>query len=660
MLLPRAFLVVLPASALQDDRRTAPAILAPAGWALVIGVHRVDGRSHGTASQVEDERVGYLHHLGVRHPVDTTLFIHAVRTAADVMDAALRSGQRRVISFRGQNLPMRADRPGSAAIVAGRLGTAGAVAPLDAIVVDTLGLANPLGARISRTLPGQTGHEWGRPGSALVLGAPVAWHAMLRRMARAGTLAMFALPLGAMFCGDSAPPCVPTATAAQLGAAPCDAAPCVDLFVVAHEDDDLLFMNPEILGSIRRGDRVVALYITAGELGQRGIDQYWIDRERGSLDAYAFMAGAATLDAYTPPPAVPGGWRATTITLGGIVATDYELDTAPISLVFLHLGDFQEQCLWDQTTGCSSDNPGGGTLPYLAITKRCAGDGISPACATPTTLPVQHVTRDALVAALAAAISHFDVDSIDALDDTHLHFDVLGGATRAGWTEYPDHYYSALFATAAVATAQPGSPRMLALGLHRGYTISRAPVNLAPGAACLKGSAFARYAMFDDKIVRHPTPAGFPGCLDCDVAGEYRLEDPASWQRRMYATRTLGSTSGALAVAGVCLGARGDVVTRVPCAGAPTWSTTGRNQLALGDRCLTAASGAVALAPCDATRADQVMLVFDDSQIRPDDAGCLTWTGGQLTDAPCTADVGADGHVTDRAPASQAFALGAP
>ena len=461
-------------------------------------------------------------------------------------------------------------------------------------------------------------------------------------------------------CGDNAPFCDPAATPAQLHAAPCDAAPCADLFVVAHEDDDLLFMNPEILGSIRRGDRVVVLYTTAGELGERGNDQYWIDRERGELDAYAEMAGAAALGAYVAPPAIADGWNPSTTTLGGMLATEYDLASAPVSLVFLHLGDAQEQCLWDQTTGCSTDTPGRDTLPYVAATEACAGSGISPACPTPATLPVQHVTRDALVAAIAGAIARFGIDSIDALDGTRLHFDAVGEPTRKGWTDHPDHYYSALFAIAAVAAAQPASPRRLALGLHRGYPVARARPNISPRAACAKSDAFARYAMFDDRIVHHPTPRGFRGCLDCDVAGAYKLHDSESWERRAYAARTLPPGSGALAVGGTCLDAAAGVVFAEPCDGAPTWTATDRDQLAISGSCLASAGpGPVALAPCDPARADEVVLVFDNGQLRTSDAGCLTWDGVQLTDAACLPAIGANGHVTDVAPPAQAFTLGA-
>ena len=52
--------------------------------------------------------------------------------------------------------------------------------------------------------------------------------------------------------------------------------------------------------------------------------------------------------------------------------------------------------------------------------------------------------------------------------------------------------------------------------------------------------------------------------------------------------------------------------------------------------------------------------MFDNGQLRTSGAGCLTWTGTQLTDAACLPEIGANGHITDVAPPAQAFTLGAP
>ena len=44
----------------------------------------------------------------------------------------------------------------------------------------------------------------------------------------------------------------------------------VDLNIVAHQDDDILFMNPDILNSVVMGHRQVTVYITGGNVGIGG------------------------------------------------------------------------------------------------------------------------------------------------------------------------------------------------------------------------------------------------------------------------------------------------------------------------------------------------------------------------------------------------------
>jgi hypothetical protein len=63
-----------------------------------------------------------------------------------------------------------------------------------------------------------------------------------------------------------------------------------DFFVVAHEDDDLLFMNPDIQNSIDMKNKVRIVYVTAGDLSVSD----WNRREQGILNAYSFMAGMKT------------------------------------------------------------------------------------------------------------------------------------------------------------------------------------------------------------------------------------------------------------------------------------------------------------------------------------------------------------------------------
>ena len=98
------------------------------------------------------------------------------------------------------------------------------------------------------------------------------------------------------------------------------------LQIVAHEDDDLLFQNPDVLRDVRAGRCVRTVFVTAGDAAQG--ESYWKSREDGSKAAYAQMAGVA--NAWTVEDAEVAQQPVRRVTLR----------RAPtISLVFMRLPD---------------------------------------------------------------------------------------------------------------------------------------------------------------------------------------------------------------------------------------------------------------------------------------------------------------------------------
>jgi hypothetical protein len=169
--------------------------------------------------------------------------------------------------------------------------------------------------------------------------------------------------------------------------APCDgkAGRCNDVYVVAHPDDDLLFMNPDIQTSIAHGNNVTVVVLTAGDqydddfmpswagkherCGKPSHDDpelYWRDRERGLLNAYAYMAGQAYQAEYASPPGIPDSWTLVSdpghvsISIDGLDVVQYRLSLAcgegcaeqSVSVMFFRLADRQLQCLWNNEPGC--------------------------------------------------------------------------------------------------------------------------------------------------------------------------------------------------------------------------------------------------------------------------------------------------------------------
>lgn len=60
--------------------------------------------------------------------------------------------------------------------------------------------------------------------------------------------------------------------------------------IVAHQDDDLLFMNPDITHELADDKCIRTIYVTAGDDGQGEL--YWMGRQTGAEHAYNTMLGA--------------------------------------------------------------------------------------------------------------------------------------------------------------------------------------------------------------------------------------------------------------------------------------------------------------------------------------------------------------------------------
>ena len=111
----------------------------------------------------------------------------------------------------------------------------------------------------------------------------------------------------------------------------------VTLQVVAHEDDDILFMNPDIRNMIAAGYGSVTVYLTAGESvgtddGTQSRELFAASRQEGERAAYAAMAGIDN---------VPGAWDRSTLAVrgGNLVEVDTLVAAPHLQLVFMNLPD---------------------------------------------------------------------------------------------------------------------------------------------------------------------------------------------------------------------------------------------------------------------------------------------------------------------------------
>ncbi|MCF7553813.1 PIG-L family deacetylase [Pseudonocardia sp. WMMC193] len=224
--------------------------------------------------------------------------------------------------------------------------------------------------------------------------------------------------------------------------------------VLAHQDDDLLFQNPDVATDIASGACVTTLYATAGDANESA--SYWQNRERGAQAAYARMAG------------VPDEWRSTPLRFAGRDVASVTLSDAPrIRLVFLRLPDGQV------------DGGGGSNSGFQSLQKLWAGEIPSMTAVDGTAT----YTRDELTGAVTTLLAEVGATTVRTLD-----FD-----GRYGDGDHSDHHTIAYLARQA-SDAYPAPHRLLG---YLGYPVVDRPANLDGATTARKTALFFAYAAND-------------------------------------------------------------------------------------------------------------------------------------------------------------------
>jgi LmbE family N-acetylglucosaminyl deacetylase len=253
------------------------------------------------------------------------------------------------------------------------------------------------------------------------------------------------------------------------------------LHVVAHHDDDLLFMNPDLRYAVRSGRPMMTVFLTAGESDAPDPGGYSASRQAGARAAYARMAGVA--DRWRGSAASPAD---------GQVVERYVLDERPeVHLVFLNLPDDADpratggrhalMRLWHDESGSAGVDtvvPTGGQV----------------------TAPSTY-TRGAVLRILVELMAEFRPTILRTQDGSPDP----GHAQWGPWHDHPDHVAGVWFAdeAARIHMESPAVPRLVKVG-YRGYNTDHAPVNLAPAEQEDKVGHFGAYARHDDRIGGHP------------------------------------------------------------------------------------------------------------------------------------------------------------
>lgn len=239
------------------------------------------------------------------------------------------------------------------------------------------------------------------------------------------------------------------------------------MHVVAHEDDDILFMNPDLSNALADGTPSVTVFVTAGNAtGDPCATVCWDtageplrtwNRQMGAVNAYSRMTGVGDND---PTTDEVGHWTAEAWTVAGKQVERYVLKDHPVHLVFLNLHD----------AGLGGVLAGGTDTTVVPVGSPLSGPS------TYTAADVVEVLRQLMVTYRPTVLR-----AQDELPDRRYSGD------------HSDHVSAAKFAGQAALLY--GGP-MVQVN-YRDYNIGDSPVNLDPATAGAKGVFVSEYAGHD-------------------------------------------------------------------------------------------------------------------------------------------------------------------
>jgi LmbE family N-acetylglucosaminyl deacetylase len=398
--------------------------------------------------------------------------------------------------------------------------------------------------------------------------------------------------------GPSAPP----DGAVQDAAVPSDAGedvndaslPTERVFnMVAHPDDDLGLMNPDLLFAIERGARVQTVIMTAGNAAFACLD-YAAGREAGMKEAYALMAGRENR------------WSESTLRIAGHSMRRVTLEDSEISLVFLGLSDdlsYQLRRLWQ------GDDERISTWPDARR-------------------PAETYTRDELVSVLLELLRAFDPTQVHTNDASLLYPQFFP-------FDHPDHAHAGLFSLLALEAYEKHPP----LRMYRAYNIQFDPANVPSETAERTWHVFETYFAHDAKVC-----SGLATTI-CDTPTE--CNDPnlfyVSMKARQYSIGMVRGSSTLQGPLATCLERSAGAVVAGTCPGASVlWRLESDDTVRdiAGEQCISAPldpAGTLRMAPCIGSP-NQRFRVTERGQLRGPGARCAQVSGDKLTLAAC-ADV---------------------
>lgn len=244
--------------------------------------------------------------------------------------------------------------------------------------------------------------------------------------------------------------------------------------VIAHADDDIIFMNPDLATGIRAGQPTAGIYLTAGETDKPDAEAYAARRQAGTRAAYARMAG------------VPDSWSAERLDVDSRHSVElYTLRAKPdIQVVFVNLPE-------------SNDPRAVGGKDALVRLWRDDRDALRIGTLVPTGGAVQQpyfYTRNDVVQLLVKLFERFRPTVVRA-QDPYPDRRLLKDSPR--FHDHPDHVMAARFTDAAAQLYR--GPKFV-LENYRDYNVAEVPANLSPGDQRDKTDIFSAYVPHDSEV----------------------------------------------------------------------------------------------------------------------------------------------------------------
>lgn len=240
------------------------------------------------------------------------------------------------------------------------------------------------------------------------------------------------------------------------------------LNVVAHPDDDLLFINPDVQTDIDSGKCIRTVYLTAGDAGHG--NYYWLSRQRGTQAAYSFMTGNKR-----------DIWIEKTVKLNDkqFVTVASPRANSKIALIYMHLPDG------------NLDGEGFNATSQQSINKLIS-------------------SKEKDIKSVDGQ-SNYDyqqiIDALTKIMQIYQPTELRTQSTNRG-EEYPDHSdHNAVGIIATSAFKQFEASRFagkitLPISYYLGYPIHTSPANLSADQIKNKTATFLIYAKYDGSICR--------------------------------------------------------------------------------------------------------------------------------------------------------------